>query len=86
MATPTASIRIDKAKVSRLDLLAASLGRSRSWVIDQAFEKYLDHGEWFAEAVGKGVSVAHQGDLVSHEEVMAAACKRIANGEEAGRF
>ncbi len=47
MATRTASIRLDREKLERLDRLAAALSRSRAWVINQSIDRYLDYEEWF---------------------------------------
>ena len=78
MVTHTASIRLDQEKLERLDRLAAALSRSRSWVINQSIDRYLDYEEWFSEAVGEGVAAADRGDLVSHDEAMTAARDHIA--------
>ena len=80
MATHTASIRLDDDKLSRLDRLAAAIDRSRSWAINQAIEQYLDHEEWFTEAVREGVAAADRGELVPHHEAVAAARELIAKG------
>ncbi len=85
MAMRTASIRLDEEKLTRLDRLAAAIDRSRSWVINQAIEQYLDHEEWFAEAVREGVAAADRGELVPHDEAVAAARERIAKGRQGGR-
>ena len=53
-----------------------------SWVINQSIDRYLDYEEWFSEAVGEGIAAADRGDLVSHDEAMAAARERIAKASE----
>ena len=78
MATHTASIRIDQEQLARLDRMAAALNRSRSWVVNQSIERYLDYEEWFGDAVAKGVEAADRGDLVSHDQAMKAARGRVA--------
>ncbi len=80
MTMRTASIRLDEEKITRLDRLAAAIDRSRSWVVNQAIEQYLDHEEWFADAVKEGVASADRGDLVPHEEAVKAARHRIVKG------
>ena len=77
----TASFRLDESKIARLDRLAAAIDRSRSWVINQAIEQYLDHEEWFAEAVEEGIAAADRGDLVPHEEAVTAARDRVPKGK-----
>ena len=78
MASQTTSIRLEDEKLSRIDRLATAIDRSRSWVMNQAIEQYLDHEEWFAQAVVEGVEAADRGDLVSHGEAVTAARDRIA--------
>lgn len=70
MATKTASIRVDDGTLARLDRVARSMDRSRSWIVGQAIERYLDHEEWFLEQVEQGIAEAERGDLVPHGAVM----------------
>ncbi len=66
------SVRIDEATRERLDALATALDRSRSWLINDALKRYLEHHDWMAEAIEIAVEEADAGgDLVPHEEVMA---------------
>ena len=85
MASQTTSIRLGDDKLSRIDRLAAAIDRSRSWVMNQAIEQYLDHEEWFAQAVAEGVEAADRGDLVSHDRAVTAARNRIAKLRKGGR-
>ncbi len=85
MTMRIASIRLDEEKIARLDRFAAAMDRSRSWVINQAIEQYLDHEEWFAEAVEDGIAAADRGDLVPHEEAVKAARDRIPKGKKRAR-
>lgn len=85
MTTHTASIRIDQEQLARLDRMAAALKRSRSWVINQSIERYLDYEEWFRDAVAEGARAADRGDLVSHDQAMKAARGRIAKGRKENR-
>ena len=70
MTTKTASIRVDDDVLTRLDRLAKSMDRSRSWVIGQAIERYLDHEEWFLDQVDEGIAQADRGELIAHDAVM----------------
>lgn len=70
MAIRTASIRVDEAMLERLDRLARTMDRSRSWVITQAIEQYLDHEEWFVQAVQAGIATADRDELIPHEQVI----------------
>ena len=70
MAIRTASIRVDEQVLDRLDRLAQTMDRSRSWVIAQAIEQYLDHEEWFVQAVEAGIEAADRGDLIPPDQVI----------------
>ena len=41
------TVRINDDTIERIDCLANTLSRSRSWVINQAIERFLDYEEWF---------------------------------------
>jgi len=56
--------------LKRIDGVARSLSRSRTWVINQALERYLDYEEWFASEVQVGLKQAAAGDLVDHEAIV----------------
>ena len=51
MTARTTSIRVERDTLERLDRLARSMDRSRSWIVNRAIEQYLEYEEWFAEAV-----------------------------------
>jgi predicted transcriptional regulator len=70
MGRRTASIRVDEEKLDRLDKLAESIDRPRSWLINQAIDRYLDEEEQFLAAVEEGIAAADRGELVPHEQVM----------------
>ena len=72
------SVRIDEATRQRLDALAASLDRSRSWLINDALKRYIEQHDWMTEAIEIAVEEADEGsDFVSHDEVMAKLEARI---------
>jgi predicted transcriptional regulator len=85
MATRTTSVRLSESRLDQLDRLARSLDRSRSWVIEQAVERYLDYEEWFAEAVREGIAAADRGELVPHDQVMKEVRARIAKARKRRR-
>ena len=70
MAKRTSSIRIEAATLDRLDRLADALDRSRTWLVNEAIERYLQHEEWFVRSVEAGVAAADGGETVPHAEVM----------------
>jgi predicted transcriptional regulator len=70
MTRRTASIRVDDEKLDRLDKLAEAVDRPRSWLINQAIDRYLDEEEQFIAAVEEGIAAADRGELIPHEQVM----------------
>jgi len=77
MTRRTTSIRLQGETLERLDHMAKSLDRSRSWLLDQAVERYLDHEEWFVASVKEGLVQAERGELIPHDSVMARTRARI---------
>ncbi len=71
MPAKVTSIRVEERKLKRLDRLARSMERSRSWVLGQAIDNYLEHQGWFAREVERGVEQADRGKLIPHDRVMA---------------
>ncbi len=45
------SIRLSPATKKRIDLLAATTGRSRSYLLAEAVERYIEYETWFATKV-----------------------------------
>ncbi len=69
------TVRIDDNVLGRLDNLAEALNRSRSWIINQAIEKFVDYEEWFAQEIQAGLSEVEQGKIATDEEVRSAFSK-----------
>ena len=65
------SIRLDDITREKLDALAETQDRSRSWVVNDAIQAYFEHQDWIVEAIKVGIADAEAGRLVPHEEVMA---------------
>lgn len=65
------SIRLDDTTREKLDALAQSQDRSRTWVVNDAIQAYFEHQDWIVEAIKVGIADAEAGRLVPHEEVMA---------------
>lgn len=63
------TVRIEENMLARVDSLARSLHRPRSWVINQAIEKFVDYEEWFIREVEAGVQEVGQGQVATDEEV-----------------
>jgi RHH-type transcriptional regulator, rel operon repressor / antitoxin RelB len=69
MSSTTVSVRIDPAVKKRLEKLAKSTGRSRSFLAAEAINEYLDLNEWQVAGIEKAVASLDRGGGVSHERV-----------------
>lgn len=55
--------------VAGLDELAASTGRARDELIEEAVARYLDYERWAMARIREGVRQAEAGELASEDEV-----------------
>jgi RHH-type rel operon transcriptional repressor/antitoxin RelB len=69
MSSTTVSVRIDPAIKKRLEKLAKSTGRSRSFLAAEAINEYLDLNEWQVAGIAKAVASLDRGEGVPHERV-----------------
>lgn len=60
---------MDDEMLYRIDTMAESLNRSRSWVINQAVDSFLSHEEWLVQEIKDGLAEVEQGDFASEEAV-----------------
>ena len=66
----TISFRAVAEKIDALDSLAAALDRSRSYLINEAINNYIELQAYQDALVRKGLEEMRKGRLVSHEEVV----------------
>lgn len=69
MSSTTVSVRIDSVIKKRLEKLARSTGRSRSFLAAEAINEYLDLNEWQVAGIQKAVASLDRGEGVAHEHV-----------------
>lgn len=69
MSSTTVSVRIDTIVKKRLEKLARSTGRSRSFLAAEAINEYLDLNEWQVAGIQKAVASLDRGEGVAHEHV-----------------
>jgi predicted transcriptional regulator len=55
--------------LERLDSLAENLSRPRSWVINQAIQRFIEYEEWFVREVKAGLQKVEQGKVATDKEV-----------------
>jgi predicted transcriptional regulator len=70
--TENMSVRITPEMRERLDRIAASLERSRNWLVAEAIAQYLDLYQWQTELIEERLNKAESGEghFVSHDEAM----------------
>ena len=69
MPSSTFTIRVDEADKARLEALARSTGRSRSFLAAEAISEYLAINEWQTAATRAAMDSLDRGDRVAHQEV-----------------
>jgi predicted transcriptional regulator len=62
MSSTIVSVRIDSASKKRLEKLAKSTGRSRSFLAAEAINEYLDLNEWQVAGIQKAISSLDGGE------------------------
>ena len=77
MRTITISARISEELDQNLRRLSAATGRSKSRLVAEALEGYVESEKDFIEAVEQGIQAADEGRLVEHEAVVAALERRF---------
>ena len=69
MDKQTISFRLDSEKVSALDVLAKTLDRDRTYLLNEAVAAYLDTQRWQLEHLKKSIKQADSGQFIEHQEV-----------------
>ena len=69
MASTTFTVRVETDVKKRLEKLAKSTGRSRSFLAAEALSEYLDVNEWQVAGVRKAMGTLDRGESVPHEQV-----------------
>jgi RHH-type rel operon transcriptional repressor/antitoxin RelB len=71
MSSTTFTVRVATDVKKRLEKLAKSTGRSRSFLAAEALSEYLDVNEWQVAGVRRAVASLDRGESVSQEQVKA---------------
>jgi RHH-type rel operon transcriptional repressor/antitoxin RelB len=69
MSSATFTVRVDSALKRRLEKLAKSTGRSRSFLAAEAIGEYVEVNEWQVAGIKRAMQSADRGGVVPHEEV-----------------
>lgn len=68
--TVTVTARIPAALAKKLETYAKVAGRTRSWVVEDILDRYVDGEIVFVEAVNEGLRELDAGLGIPHEEVV----------------
>lgn len=71
MPSTTFTVRVDTKVKKRLERLAKSTGRSRSFLAAEAINEYLDVNEWQVARIKDSIASFDRGEFVAHEDVKA---------------
>lgn len=69
MPSTTFTVRVDQDVKKRLEKLARSTGRSRSFLAAEALNEYLDVNEWQVAGIKQAVASLDRGKGISHDEI-----------------
>jgi RHH-type transcriptional regulator, rel operon repressor / antitoxin RelB len=69
MRSTTFTVRVDAIAKKRLEKLAKSTGRSRSFLAAEAINEYLDVNEWQVAGIKRAIASLDRGEGVSHQRV-----------------
>jgi predicted transcriptional regulator len=75
MAKTTMSFRTGEDIRDRLDALAETQRRDRSFLINEAIEQYLELNDWQEARIRAGIEEADRGEFATEEEVEAVFAK-----------
>ena len=64
------TVRMENDLLQRVDGIAESLSRSRSWIINQALERFVAYEEWYIQEVKSGLSELDGGEVATDREVV----------------
>jgi RHH-type rel operon transcriptional repressor/antitoxin RelB len=76
MNRETISFRLETDKKEKLDTIAASLDRDRSYLLNEAIDAYLEVHQWQIQHIREGIRQADAGKFASKAEVAAAFARR----------
>jgi predicted transcriptional regulator len=71
MSSDTFTVRVDAALKKRLENLARSTGRSRSFLAAEAIGEYVDANEWQIVGIRKAMRSLDRGEGLAHDQVKA---------------
>lgn len=69
MGNANVTARLDPETKEKLDLLAKSTARSKSFLISEAVRAYVKEQAWQIDAIKEGIKQADAGNFASNDEI-----------------
>lgn len=69
MKTATVSAKLDLKVAKKLDLLVKATARSKSYLVAEAIETYVEDQAWQIEAIKEGIKDADEGKFAEENQV-----------------
>jgi predicted transcriptional regulator len=69
MPSTTFTVRVGTGVKRRLERLAKSTGRSRSFLAAEAINEYLETNEWQVSGIKRAIASLDRGEGVAHDSV-----------------
>ena len=69
MSSATFTVRVDSVVKKRLEKLAKSTGRSRSFLAAEAIGEFVDVNEWQIAGIKRAMASMDRGEGIAHEQV-----------------
>jgi len=69
MSSTTFTVRVDSVVKKRLEKLAKSTGRSRSFLAAEAIGEFVDVNEWQIAGIKRAMKSLDRGEGIAHEQV-----------------
>ena len=69
MSSATFTVRVDSVVKKRLEKLAKSTGRSRSFLAAEAIGEFVDVNEWQIAGIKAAIQSLDRGESIPHEQI-----------------
>ena len=69
MKEQTVSARLDPETAKKLDRLVKATARSRSFLVAEAIESYVEEQVWQVKAIEEGIKEADEGNFATERQV-----------------
>jgi predicted transcriptional regulator len=86
MTDTTITVRVSTELRNRLEAIAKETRRSKSFLSNEAIERYVESEEEFIESIKQGMKELDEGKGIPHEEVMREIDEMIADAERYQAF